>query len=91
MAGGKFILEIDLRQPQVKYSACGLFTENKQRIQTFQETRDSRYIYQNKLDKAHFQHDMAYGDFKDLPFKAFNTAKNLRYDRYQRGLTSMVH
>ena len=24
---------------------------------------DSRYIYQKKLDKAYFQHDMAYGDF----------------------------
>ena len=24
------------------------------------------YIYQNELDKACFQHDMAYGDFKDL-------------------------
>ena len=23
-------------------------------------------IYQNELDKACFQHDMAYGDFKDL-------------------------
>ena len=29
--------------------------------------RDSRYIYQNELDKACFQHDVAYGDFKDLP------------------------
>ena len=35
----------------------------KQRIQKFKETGDSRYIYQNKLDKACLQHDMAYGDF----------------------------
>ena len=28
------------------------------------------YIYQNKLDKARFQHDMTYGDFKDLPRRA---------------------
>ena len=44
---------------------------------------------------------MAYGDFKDLPRrtasdkilydKAFNIAKNPKYDRYQRGLTSMVY
>ena len=44
---------------------------------------------------------MAYGDFKDLTRrivsdkilhdKAFNIAKNLKYDRYQRGLASMVH
>ena len=25
-----------------------------------------RYIYQNELDKAYFQNDRAYGDFKDL-------------------------
>ena len=31
------------------------------------ETGDSRYIYQNELNKACFQHAMAYGDFKDLP------------------------
>ena len=30
------------------------------------ETGDTSYIYNNDLDKACFQHDMAYGDFKDL-------------------------
>ena len=44
---------------------------------------------------------MAYGDFKDLKRrtgsdkvlrdKVFNIAKNLKYDGYQRGLTSMVY
>ena len=29
--------------------------------------KDSRYIYQNKLGNACFQHDITYGDFKDLP------------------------
>ena len=43
---------------------------------------------------------MAYGDFKDsnrgtaagkvLHDKAFNIVKNLKYDRYQPGFTSMV-
>ena len=28
----------------------------------------SVYIYQNEIDKACFQHDMAYGDFKDLTY-----------------------
>ena len=37
------------------------------RIQRFKEAGDSRYIYQNELDKDCFQHAMAYGDFKDLP------------------------
>ena len=44
---------------------------------------------------------MAYGDFKDLAKrtasdkilrdKAFNIAKNPKYDGYQRGLASMVY
>ena len=36
------------------------------KIQKFKETGDTKYIYRNELDKACFQHDMAYGDFKDL-------------------------
>ena len=75
--------------------------KNQERIQKFKETGDSRYINQNELDKACFQHDMAYGDFKDLTRrttsdkilrdKAFNIATNLKYDGYQRGITSMVY
>ena len=44
---------------------------------------------------------MAYGDFKDLARrtasdkvlrdKAFNIAKNSKYDRYQRGIVSMLY
>ena len=48
------------------YSACGSFTKNRERIKRFKETGDSRYINQNELDKACFQHDMVYGNFKDL-------------------------
>ena len=62
-----------LRQPQFTYSACGPFTKNKERIQKFKETGDTKYIYRNESDKACFQHDMAYGDFKDL---ARRTAAN---------------
>ena len=51
--------EIHLRQARFTYSACGTFTKNKERIQKFKETGDSRYIYQNELDKACFQHDLA--------------------------------
>ena len=58
--------EIYLKQPEFTYSACGPFTKNKKRIQKFKETVDLRYIYKNELDKACFQHDVAYGDFKDL-------------------------
>ena len=55
-----------LRHPRFTNSACEPFTKNKERVQKFKERGDSRYIYQNKLDKACFQNDMAYGDFRDL-------------------------
>ena len=58
--------EMHLRQPGFTYSACGPFTKNEKRIQTSKQTGNSRYIYKNELDKACFQHDMAYGDFKKL-------------------------
>ena len=54
-----------LRQPGFTYSACGPFTKNKEIIQKFNEIGDSRCIYQNELDKACFQHVMAYRDFKE--------------------------
>ena len=65
------------------------------------ETGDSRYFYLNELDKACFQHDMAYGNFKDLNRrtfadeilhdKTFNIAKDPRYDGYEKGLASVVY
>ena len=66
LAGDKFMSETHLRQPGFTYSACRPFTKSKKTIQKFKQTGDSRYIYKNELDKACFQHDMAYGDFKDL-------------------------
>ena len=101
LAGDKFMPQMHLKQPGFTCSACGPFTKNKERIQKFKETGDTSYIYKNELDKACFQHDMAYGDFKDLKRrtfsdkvlrdKAFNIAKNPKYDGYQRGLASMVY
>ena len=58
----KFLLAGD----KFTYIACGPFTKNKERIKKFKETGDTNYIYKTELDKACFQHDMAYGDFKDL-------------------------
>ena len=66
LAGDKFMPEMHLRQPGFTYSTCGPFTKNKERIQKLKETEDTNYIYKNELDKACFQHDMAYGDFKDI-------------------------
>ena len=58
--------EMHLKQLRFTYSAFGLFTKNKERIQRFKETGDSRYNYRNELDKAYFQPDMTYWDFQDL-------------------------
>ena len=54
LPGDKFIPEMCLRQTGFTYSACGTFAKNKERIQKFKETGDTRYRYQNKLDKAIF-------------------------------------
>ena len=56
LAEDDFMSEIPLRQQESIYSTCGPFTKSKERIKTFKERGDSRYIYQNKLDKACFQH-----------------------------------
>ena len=56
-----------LRQPGFTYNDCEHFTENKERVDRFKETRHLKYIFQNELDKTCFQHGMAYGGFKYLP------------------------
>ena len=48
------------------YSACGPFTKNKERIVKFMQTGNTDFIYKSELNKACFQHDMAYGKSKDL-------------------------
>ena len=95
------MLEMHLIQPGFTYSVCGPYTKNKERIKKIKQTGYSRHIYQNELDKACSQHDVTHGDFKDLyrraaadkllHDKAFNIAKNPKYDGYQRGLASMVY
>ena len=62
LAGDKFMSEMYLKQPGFTYSACGLFTKNKERIEKFMKTGNTDFIYKNELDKACFQHDMAYKD-----------------------------
>ena len=101
LAGDKFMPEMHLKQPGFTYRNCRPFTKNKERIQKFKETEDTSYIYKNEPDKACFQHDMAYRDFKNLARrtasdkllrdKAFDIAKNPKHDRYQRGFASMVY
>ena len=48
------------------------------------------FIYKNQLDKAWFQHDMAYGKSKDL-IKRTQLDKFLKDYGYQRGLASIIY
>ena len=76
-----------------------LKNQDLSKSKNLKKARDSSYMYKNELDKIYFQHDMAYGNFKNLPrtaasdkilrVKALNIAKNMKYGRYQRGLVSM--
>ena len=101
LAGDRFMPEKNLGQPQFTYTACGPFTKHKQRIQKFMQTGDTNYIYKYELDKACFAHDATYSDSKGLTKrtvtdkvlrdKAFNIAKDPKYDGHQRGLASMVY
>ena len=94
LAWDKLMPEMHLRQPGFTYTACELLTKNKGRIKKFKETGDSKYIYQNKLDKACFQHDMGYENFKDLNRRTAADKvlrdKDPKYDGYQRRLASFV-
>ena len=65
-AKDKFMPEMDLKQLEFTYSICGTFIKNKKGIQKFMSTGNTDYIYKNDLDKACFQHNMAYGKYKDL-------------------------
>ena len=101
LVGDKFMPETHLKQPSFIYSAFGPFTKNKERIEKFMRTGNTNFICRNELDKACFQHDMAYGKSKDLAKrtqsdkvlkdKAFKIASDPKYDGYQRGLASMVY
>ena len=75
--------------------------KNKERIEKFKQTRNTKFNYKHELDRAYFQHDMAYDKTKDLvkrtqsdkvlKDKAFKIASDPKYNCYQRGLASMVY
>ena len=93
--------EMHLKQLGFTYSVCGPFPKNKERIEKFVQTGNTDFIYRNKLDKACFQHDMAYGKSNDLvkrtqsnkvlKYKPIKIASDPNYDGYQRGLALMVY
>ena len=77
-------------------------TYKKQRKNTKIQTKKRFTIYyQNELDNAYFQHDTAYGDFKDLTrrellikyciIKHLILLKIKKYGGYQTGIASIVY
>ena len=101
LAGDTFMPEMHLRQPGFTYSACGPFTKNRERMKKFMTTGNADFIYKNELNKACFQHDMAYGKSKDLVKrtqsdkvlrdKTIKIASDSKCAGYQRGLASVIY
>ena len=94
--------ELHFKQAGFTYSACEPFTKHRERIQKFRETGTLEHLYnRNKLEKYCFAHDAAYSDGKDLAKRtisdkilkerAYEIARNCKYDGYQRALASMVY
>ena len=75
--------------------------KNKAKIEKFVQIGNTNFIYKKGLDKACFQHDMAYGKSKYLvkiaqldkvlKDKVFNIASDPKYDGYQRESVSMIY
>ena len=85
LAGDKFMPEMHLKQPIFSYSTCGPFTKNKEKIQEFKETGDTSYILKMNLIRLVFNMILLI----ELRDKAFNIAKNPKYDGYQRSLACL--
>ena len=78
-----------------------MFTKHRERIHTFREIGNLKHLCRNELSKACFVHDAAYFDNKDLAKrtisdkilkdKAYEIARNRKYDEYQRALAIAVY
>ena len=102
LVGDKFMPELRLWDPKVKkYSACSPFTKHTERIQIFMKDGRLSRLHKNQLDKAWFQHDAAYNNYKDFKNrtqsdivsknKACKVAADPKVDGFQRGLAAMVY
>ena len=78
LAGDRFMPDLHLKQQQQKKPIKILKNKTKM-IAKFMQTGNTDFSYKNKLDKACFQHDMAYGKSKDLA----NTAQSNKILRYK--------
>ena len=74
--------------------------ETNKKIEKFMQTGNTDFIFRNELDKACFQHNIAYGKSKDfakrtqsdkvLRDEVFKIASDPKYNGYQKGLATMV-
>ena len=93
--------ELHLKQPGFTCTGCGPFTKHREKIKKCKEAGNLKQLYRNELDKACFAHDAAYSDSKDLARgtishnilkgRAYEFARNCKYDGYQRALANMVY
>ena len=101
LTGDKFVPELHLKLSGFTYSACGKFAKHRESIQNFRETGNLNNLDRNELNKACFSYDAAHSDSKDLAKrtipdnilkdKAYQIARNGKYDGYQRVLASMIY
>ena len=89
------------KQTGLTYSVCRPFAKHHDKIQEFRETDHLKHLYRYELDKACFAHDAPYFESKGLAKKtisvtilkdrAYELARNRKYDGYHRALASIVY
>ena len=66
LVGDTFMPGMYFKQPGFTYSLVDHSQKTNKELKKFVQTGYTDFIYKNELDKACFQHDMAYGKSKDL-------------------------
>ena len=100
LAGDNFMPEMHLRQPGPTYSACGTLQKTRKKNKNLK--KQEIHVIFIKMNQIKLVFNMTWlmeildltrrtVSDKILRDKAFNIAKNPKYDRYQRGLASMVY
>ena len=92
--------ELNLKYPGFTYSAWGLFTRHRERIQKLRDWSKLKHLFRNELNKLCVAHDAAYFDNENLAKRSFfdkilidkacEIARISEDDSYQRAVTSML-
>ena len=93
--------ELNLKQTELTYTACGTCTKHCERIKEFKETGNIKHLYRHEFEKACFAHNALYYDSKNLAKltildkilidRAYEIARICKNDGHQRALGSMVY